>query len=99
MALLQESATRLFSFYAGVFPPVLYATWVILGLWDLTQRTDLTERQRLGWGAAILVVPLAGPLTYLLLSEGKLSWSMRLLVTGGGAAVYLAITGLRLIIP
>src|SRR3970040_442797 len=92
MALLQESATRLFSFYAGVFPPVLYATWAILGPLDLTQRPTLTERQRLGGGGAILVVPLAGPLTYLLLSEGNLSWSMRLLVTGGGAGAYLAIT-------
>ncbi len=92
MALLEQAVTALSSFYTSTYPVVLYATWVVLSLWDLMRREEMTERDRLLWGAAVMFLPLVGPLSYLLLSDTRMSWSLRMLVTAGGALVYVAAT-------
>ena len=92
MALLLDGLTWLANYYTTAFPGVLYTAWVVLALWDIARREDTAERTRLAWAAAVLFVPLAGPLAYLLLSDTRLSWSVRILVTAGGALVYLAIS-------
>lgn len=94
MALIQESVTRLANFYTSTFPMILYTTWVVIALSDLFGRDDLEERIRILWAAAVLFVPLLGPLTYLLLSDTRMSWNLRMLVTAGGALFYIATTTL-----
>ncbi|MDH4335200.1 MAG: PLDc N-terminal domain-containing protein [Chloroflexota bacterium] len=92
MALLEQAVTALTSFYTSTYPVVLYGTWVVLSLWDLMRREEMTERDRLLWGGAVMFLPLVGPLSYLLLSDTRLSWNLRMLVTAGGAVVYVAAT-------
>jgi hypothetical protein len=94
MALLQESVTLLASFYTSTFPMALYIIWVALALWDLVRRDEMPERTRLLWGAGVMFLPLIGPLSYLLLSDTRMSWNLRMLVTAGGALVYVAATTL-----
>lgn len=92
MALLEQAVPALTSFYGSTYPIVLYATWVGLSLWDLMRRDEMPERDRLLWGAAALFLPLLGPLSYLLLSDTRMSWNLRMMVTAGGALVYVAAT-------
>lgn len=89
MALLQEAFLQLVGFYSTIFPIMLYTTWVVLALWDLMGRQEMVERKRLLWEAGVVFLPLVGPLSYLLLSDTRMSWNLRMLVTAGGALVYI----------
>jgi len=94
MALIQEALAELASFYSSTFPVVLYTTWVVLALWDLVRRDEMPERTRLLWGAGVMFLLLIGPLSYLLLSDTRMSWGLRMMVTAGGAVAYIAVTTL-----
>jgi hypothetical protein len=97
MALIQEALGQLANFYGTIFPIALYSTWIVLALSDLRMR-DMAERTRLLWAAAVLFVPVAGPLSYLLLSDSQISWSFRVLVTVGASLVYVAATALLAVV-
>jgi hypothetical protein len=91
VALIQEALGQLASFYATIFPIALYTTWVVLALNDLRQR-EMAEWRQLLWAAGILFVPVAGPLSYLLLAETAIAWNFRLLITVGASIVYVGAT-------
>jgi len=59
-----SAAGVFFGLYAYVLPLVLYTSWVVLALWDLSRRADLGRGRVIGWMALVLVVPFLGVLAY-----------------------------------
>ena len=91
-------AALLIGLYGYAFPLILYVSWVVLALWDLARREDLSGRRRLGWTAAVLVLPLAGPIGYLLAGGSQVPRGMRLFLVFGGIAVYAALATLGFVL-
>jgi plastocyanin len=87
-------AAVLIGLYGYAFPLILYVAWVVLALWDLARREDLTDRRRLAWTAAVLVVPLLGPLAYLIGGGSAIPRGMRWFVMIGGIVIYAALAAL-----
>jgi plastocyanin len=84
--------------YGYLFPLMLYTAWVVLSLWDLARREELSSRTRLTWTAVVLVVPLVGPVAYLLAGGSQIPRGMRLMVVIGGLVVYLLLVGAGLLL-
>jgi plastocyanin len=85
-------AALVIGLYGYAFPLILYVAWVVLSLWDLARRDDLNDRRRLAWSAGVLVVPLVGPLAYLLAGGSAIPRAMRLFLVVGGLAIFAVLT-------
>ncbi len=75
-----------FVVYLYVLPIVLYAAWASVSLMDLADRPD---GARLGWGAAVVLVPLLGGASYLLWSARTLHRPARLAAVVVGFGVWI----------
>ena len=84
--------------YGYLFPLMLYTAWVVLSLWDLARREDVTNGNRVLWTAAVLVVPLVGPLAYLIVGGSRIPASMRWILILGGLGMYLLLVGAGLLL-
>ncbi len=80
-----------FSLYVYLLPFVLYTAWVTIALWDLVRRDNLSAGARLGWMAAVLLVPLLGPVAYYGFGRSTIPGLIRFGLVGGGAAFYLVL--------
>ncbi len=89
--LVANPAALLIGLYGYAFPFILYTAWVVLCLWDLARRDGLSGGARAWWSLAVLVLPLVGPLGYLLGGGSTIPRGMRLVLTLGGLGVYLAL--------
>jgi len=87
-------AALLIGLYGYAFPLILYVAWVVLALWDLARRDDLSGSSRIGWTAAVLVLPVVGPIGYLLAGGSQIPRGMRLFLVLGGIAIYAALAGI-----
>jgi hypothetical protein len=87
----------LLSTYAYLLPLVLYAAWVSIAMWDLVRRTDLSTGTRVGWLAAILVVPLLGPVAYYAAGRSPIPVALRLMLVAGGLVVYAVVAALAFV--
>ena len=86
----------LLTLYGNLLLFALYATWLSVGFVELGQRSDLTSRTRLSWGALLVGVPVIGPLLYYFAGGSKLSRSFRLGLVVGAPALALLLTLLLL---
>jgi plastocyanin len=77
--------------YIYVLPLILYAAWVSIAMWDLVRREDLTNRRRIGWMAAVLLVPLAGPVAYYVGARSPIAASLRAFLVAGGLGIYVVL--------
>lgn len=93
-----SAAGVFFGLYAYVLPLVLYTSWVVLALWDLSRRDDLSRGKAIGWMAAVLVVPFLGVLAYHVLGKSSIPAWQRWVFIVGGLAVYALFLGLGLIV-
>jgi hypothetical protein len=93
-----SAAGVFFGLYAYVLPLVLYTSWVVLGLWDLTRREDLGRGSVIGWMAVILVVPFAGVVLYYIFGKSSIPAWQRWVFMLGGMAVYALFLGLGLVV-
>ena len=87
-------AALVIGLYGYAFPLILYVAWVVLALWDLARREDLTDRRRLAWSAGVLVVPLVGPLAYLFAGGSAIPRGMRSSCCSAGSLIYAGLTAL-----
>ncbi len=78
--------------YGYVLPLVLYASWVSIAMWDLVRRDALSRGGRIGWMAAILVVPFLGPILYFAVGRSPIPRGVRVMLVGGGLAVYVVVS-------
>jgi plastocyanin len=76
------------SLYAYLLPLVLYAAWLAVAFWDLARRDDLSTGLKAAWMAAVLVVPVAGPVGYYALGRSPIPGALRLMMVAGGMGVY-----------
>ena len=81
-----------FGMYVYMLPFVLYAAWVTIALWDLMRRDDLRQGAKLGWMAAVLLLPLLGPVAYYAAGKSPLPGLMRFGLVGGSLAIYVALS-------
>ena len=88
----------LIGLYGYLFPLMLYTAWVVLSLWDLARREELSSGTRLAWTAVVLVVPLIGPLAYLIVGGSRIPAGMRWVLILGGLLVYLALLAAGLLL-
>lgn len=85
-------------FYVYLLPIALYATWFGICTWDIIRRSDLKGGWRVGWLAIIFLIPVLGPLAYLLFSRSEIQRTTRLILALGAPLVYLVITVLLLLL-
>jgi hypothetical protein len=79
----------LLGLYGYILPFVLYATWVAVAMWDLIRRDAEAIPGRAAWMAAVLLVPLVGPLLYFALGGSQIPPPLRLMLTAGGVGAYV----------
>lgn len=84
--------------YGYLFPLMLYTAWVVLSLWDLARREELSGATRVAWSAVVLVVPLIGPLAYLMVGGSRIPAGMRWVLILGGLLVYLLLLAAGLLL-
>ena len=95
---MQPSGLGLFlGLYAYALPFALYGAWMAIALWDLARRDDMGAGKRIGWGAAVMVVPFAGPAAYLLAGGGAVKRSFALFIVFGGIAIYAGLAALTML--
>lgn len=92
-----SAAGVFFGLYAYVLPLVLYTSWVVLALWDLSRR-DLSRGKTISWMAAILVVPFVGVIAYFIAGKSTIPAWQRWTFTAGGMAVYALFLVLGLLV-
>jgi hypothetical protein len=93
-----SAAGVFFGLYAYVLPLVLYTSWVVLALWDLSRREDLSRGKAIVWMAAVLVVPFVGILAYYIFGKSSIPVWQRWVFMAGGMAVYALFLGLGLVV-
>ena len=80
--------------YAYVLPGFLYAAWVTIALWDLIRQESVPVSFRARWMAIVILVPLFGPILYYAFGRSPIPKQLRLMLTLGGALIYLVIAAL-----
>jgi hypothetical protein len=93
-----SAAGVFFGLYAYVLPLVLYTSWVVLALWDLSRREDLGRGPVIGWMAVILIVPFLGVIAYYIFGKSSIPAWQRWVFMAGGMLVYAMFLGLGLVI-
>jgi Phospholipase_D-nuclease N-terminal len=93
-----SAAGVFFGLYAYVLPLVLYTSWVVLALLDLSRREDLGRGKVIAWMAAILIIPFLGVVAYFIFGRSRIPAWQRWVFMGGGLAVYLLFLGLGMVI-
>src|SRR5262249_11409193 len=73
----------LLGLYGELLPIAIYAAWLALGFWDLARNEKLSHLARFGWMAALVAVPILGPVAYYLFGRSQLSRSFRLMFVLG----------------
>jgi plastocyanin/uncharacterized membrane protein YhaH (DUF805 family) len=94
---LSSTLTTILGLYGYVFPLVLYAAWIAIALWDLVRRDELKDRNRIGWMAVVLIVPVIGPVAYFVAGGSPISRAIRWFLVLGGLVIYLGIATLAVL--
>ncbi|MGH2636992.1 MAG: PLDc N-terminal domain-containing protein, partial [Actinomycetota bacterium] len=81
----------LIGLYAYALPLILYSAWVSIALWDLARQDAVPNGVRVGWMAAVIAIPLLGPVAYYAFGRSPIQRSLRLMLVAGGAAIYVAL--------
>jgi plastocyanin len=84
--------------YAYLLPLILYVAWVSIAIWDLVRQEDVADRRRIGWMAAVLLVPLLGPILYYVIGRSPIPRSLRTMLVAGGLGIYILIAVLAIVI-
>jgi plastocyanin len=84
--------------YGYLFPLMLYTAWVVLAVWDLARREELGAGTRVVWTVAVVVVPLVGPLAYMVVGGSRIPVGMRWVLILGGLATYLVLVAAGLLL-
>ncbi|HEX6230175.1 MAG TPA: right-handed parallel beta-helix repeat-containing protein [Actinomycetota bacterium] len=88
----------LLGLYAYALPLILYSAWVSIALWDLVRQEAVPNRVRVGWMAAVLVVPLLGPVAYYAFARSPIQRPLRVMLVAGGLAVYLVLAAAAIVL-
>ena len=84
--------------YAYLLPLIIYVAWVSISIWDLIRQESISNGKRLGWMAAILLVPFFGPILYFAFGRSPIPRSARVMLVAGALGIYIAIAVLSIVI-
>jgi hypothetical protein len=93
-----SAAGVFFGLYAYVLPLVLYTSWVVLALWDLSRRDDLGRGKVIVWMAVVLIVPFLGVVAYYIFGKSSIPAWQRWVFMAGGMLVYVLFLGLGMVV-
>jgi hypothetical protein len=88
------AAGVLIGLYAYALPLILYSAWVSIALWDLARQDAVPNGIRIAWMAAVIAVPLVGPIAYFAFARSPIQRSLRLMLVGGGVAIYVVLAAI-----
>jgi hypothetical protein len=74
--------------YAYVLPLVLYAAWVVIALWEIFKRDDLSKGAGIAWMLTILIVPFLGVIAYYIFGRSQIPVVYRWVLLAGGMGAY-----------
>ena len=80
--------------YGYLLPLMLYTAWVSIALWDLIRQERLSASTRFGWMAAILLIPLLGPIAYYVAGRSPIPRSLRIMLVVGSLAAYVLVAAI-----
>jgi phospholipase D-like protein len=80
--------------YAYALPMILYTAWVSIALWDLVRQDAVPNRVRIWWMAAVIAIPLFGPIAYYVFGRSPIQRSLRVMLVAGGLGIYVALAAL-----
>lgn len=95
---LASAAGVFFGLYAYVLPLVLYTSWVVIAIWDLSRRDDAGRGRAIGWMAVILIIPFLGVIAYYVFGRSSIPVWQRWVFLAGGMAVYALFLGLGMVV-
>ncbi len=84
--------------YAYVLPLALYAAWVVIALWEIMKRDDLSRRDGVGWMFIILVIPFLGVIGYYVFGKSQIPRAYKWTLLAGGMGVYALFLVLGLVV-
>jgi hypothetical protein len=85
--------------YAYVLPLVLYATWVVIAIWEIIgKRDDMSWGAEFAWIMLILVIPFLGVIAYYIFGKSQIPVSHRWVLLAGGIGAYLVFFALGLVV-
>jgi hypothetical protein len=84
----------LIGLYAYALPLILYSAWVSIALWDLARQDAVPNRVRVGWMAAVIAVPVVGPVAYYAFGRSPIQRSLRIMLVAGGIAIYAVLAAI-----
>lgn len=85
--------------YAYALPLVLYATWVVIAIWEIIgKRDDLSWGAEFAWIMLILVIPFLGVIAYYIFGKSQIPVSHRWVLLAGGIGAYLVFFALGLVV-
>jgi hypothetical protein len=88
----------LIGLYAYALPLILYASWISIALWDLVRQDAVPNRVRVGWMAAVIAIPLLGPIAYYAFGRSPIQRSLRVMLVAGGLGIYVALAALGVVL-
>ena len=86
----------LLGLYSYVLPLVLYAAWVVLAIWDIVKRDDLSRGAGMGWMIAVLLIPFLGAIGYHVFGGSSVPVAYRWVLLLGGPLIYVLFIGIGL---
>jgi hypothetical protein len=84
--------------YSYVLPLVLYAAWVVIAVWEIVKRDDMSRGAGVAWILAILVIPFLGVIAYYIFGKSQIPAVYRWVLLAGGMGAYLLFLALGLVI-
>lgn len=84
--------------YAFYLPLVLTCIWSPLALFDLSKQKDCPNYKIVLWSLGILLLPVLGGATYLLVEAKSFDSKFRISLVSIGLALFLGVWGLSLVL-
>jgi plastocyanin len=88
----------LLGLYVYALPLILYSAWVSIALWDLVRQEAVPNGVRVGWMAAVIAIPLLGPIAYYAFGRSPIQRSLRVMLVAGGIGIYVALAALGVLL-
>jgi len=76
----------------------LYAVWLAIALYELSQQREESGAKRLGWGALVIGIPIIGAIIYYFAGGSRLSRGFRLALVIGAPLLCIAVTVLLMLV-
>jgi hypothetical protein len=84
--------------YGYILPLALYTAWVVIALWEIIKRDDLSKGSGIGWMIAILVIPFFGVIAYYIFGRSQIPVAYRWVLLAGGMFAYILFVVLGLVV-